>query len=73
MVDAVTVGAVALAREALLIVKVNELVVAVAPLASVTRTVTVWVDGADGIPRITPVELSMDSPDVSNPAVRSNV
>ena len=73
MVDAVTVGAVALAREALLIVKVNELVVAVAPLASVTRTVTVWVDGADGIPRITPVELSMDSPDVSDPADRSNV
>jgi hypothetical protein len=73
VVDAVTVGAVALAREALLIVKVNELVVAVAPLASVTRTVTVWVDGADGVPRITPVELSMDSPDVSDPAVRSNV
>jgi hypothetical protein len=72
VVDGVTVGAVALAREALLIVNVNELAVAVAPFASVTRTVTVWVDGADGVPRITPVELSMDSPAGSVPEFTSN-
>jgi hypothetical protein len=73
VVDGVTVGAVALAREALLIVKVNELVVVVAPLASVTRTVTVWVDAADGVPRITPVELSIVSPAGSVPESTAKV
>ena len=42
-------------------------------LASVTRTVTVWVDGADGIPRITPVELSIVSPEGSGPGSIANV
>ena len=40
----------------------NEFVEATAPLASVTLRVTVCVEAADGIPRITPVVLSSDSP-----------
>jgi hypothetical protein len=54
-VDAATVGAVGVASVDLLIVKVKALVVATAPLASVTRRVTVWVEAVVGMPRITPV------------------
>ena len=57
----------------MLIVRVNELVVAVAPLASVTRTVTVWVDGAVGVPLITPVDGSRDNPLGSAPVATANV
>jgi hypothetical protein len=48
-------------------------VVAVAPLASVTRTVTVCVVAADGVPRITPVELSIESPEGNVPEFTSKV
>ena len=49
------------------------LVVAVAPLASVTRTVTVCVVAEEGVPRITPVELSIESPEGKVPEFISNV
>jgi hypothetical protein len=73
VVVALTVGAEATAREALLMVKVNELVVETAPFASVTRTVTVWVDAADGVPLMTPVELSIVNPEGRVPESTANV
>jgi hypothetical protein len=52
---------------------VKLLVVVLELLASVTRTVTVWVDAAVGVPRITPVELSIVSPAGRVPESTSNV
>jgi hypothetical protein len=52
---------------------VKLLVVVMALLASVTRTVTVWVDAADGIPLITPVVLSIDNPEGRVPESTANV
>jgi hypothetical protein len=49
------------------------LVVVLELFASVTRTVTVWVDAADGVPRITPVELSIVSPAGSVPESKAKV
>jgi hypothetical protein len=54
------------------IVIVKLLVVVLELLASVTRTVTVWVDAADGVPLMTPVELSIVSPDGRVPELTSN-
>jgi hypothetical protein len=73
VVDAATVGAVGVASVSLETVKVKALVVAIAPLASVTRTVTVCVEAADGVPRITPVELSMAKPEGRVPEATANV
>jgi hypothetical protein len=73
VVDAATVGAVGVANVSLVTVKVKALVVAIAPLASVTRTVTVCVEAADGVPRITPVELSMAKPEGRVPEATANV
>ena len=73
MVDAATVGAVGVASVSLETVKVKALVVAIAPLASVTRTVTVCVEATDGVPRITPVELSIDNPEGRVPEATANV
>jgi hypothetical protein len=73
VVDAATVGAVGAASVSLETVKVKVLVVAIAPLASVTRTVTVCVDAADGVPRITPVELSIAKPEGRVPEATANV
>ena len=73
MVDAATVGAVGVASVSLVTVKVKALVVAIAPLASVTRTVTVCVEAADGVPRITPVELSIAKPEGRVPEATANV
>jgi hypothetical protein len=49
------------------------LVVVLELFASVTRTVTVWVDAAVGVPRITPVELSIVSPAGRVPESTANV
>jgi hypothetical protein len=73
VVDAATVGAVGVASVSLVTVKVKALVVAIAPLASVTRTVTVCVEAADGVPRITPVELSIAKPEGRVPEATANV
>ena len=71
--DAATVGAVGVASVSLLTVKVKALVVVIAPLASVTRTVTVCVEVADGVPRITPVDVSIAKPEGRIPEATANV
>jgi hypothetical protein len=73
VVDAATVGAVGVESVSLVTVKVKPLVVVIAPLASVTRTVTVCVEVADGVPRITPVELSITKPEGRVPEATANV
>jgi hypothetical protein len=73
VVDAATVGAVGVESVSLVTVKVKALVVAIAPLASVTRTVTVCEEVADGVPRITPVELSIAKPEGRVPEATANV
>jgi hypothetical protein len=67
------VGVAGVESGAAAIVMVKLLVVVLALLASVTRTVTVCVEAADGVPRITPVVLSIVSPVGRDPAETSNV
>jgi hypothetical protein len=67
------VGVAGVDKGAAAIAIVKLLVVVLELLASVTRTVTVWVDAADGVPLMTPVVLSIVSPEGRDPESTANV